>query len=140
MFGDFQFKAPVGAGGGGSGGPPSVVGRPAAFAGSHLMDPSRNELAQTHKGVWAQGRGVVVITWCREETSPLIEEGFLLKIRLCQAESGLGFIFFLCLWMCPTYTQTRLIQEHLVHNTRNLFLLRDPINPAPEKFPETFPP
>ena len=66
----------------------------------------------------------------------------LLKIRLCRAESGLGFLFFLlvCLRMCSIYTQTRLIQEHLVHNTLNLFLLRDSIHPTPEKFPETSPP
>ena len=51
------------------------MGGQVAFAGSYLMDPARYELVQTHKGLRAQGRGVVVVPWSLEETRPLHKEG-----------------------------------------------------------------
>jgi len=75
MFERLRFKTAAGAGAIDIGGPPDRVGGQVAFAGSHLVNPPGYEFAQTHEVSWVQGREVVVIPWCREETGPLCEEG-----------------------------------------------------------------
>ena len=75
MFERLRFKTAAGAGGMGIGGPLGRVGGQATFAGSHLVDSSRHELAQAHEVSRVQGGEVVVVPWCREETWPLCKEG-----------------------------------------------------------------
>jgi len=75
VFERLGLKTTAGARGVGIGGPPCWVGGQVAFSGSHLVDPSCNELAQAHKGPLVQGGEVVVIPWCREEAWPLCKEG-----------------------------------------------------------------
>jgi len=75
VFERFRVKTTAEAGGIGIGGPPCGVGVQAAFTGSHLVDPSCYELAQSHKGPRPQGGKGVVIPWCREEAWPVCKEG-----------------------------------------------------------------
>ena len=75
MFERRGLKATAEAGGVGSGGPPARVGGQVPLSRPHPVDSSCYELAQAHKGPRAHGGEVVVISWCREETCPLGEEG-----------------------------------------------------------------
>ena len=51
------------------------MGGHVALSGFHLMDPVRYALAQTHKGMRAQGGGVEVVPRSREGMGPLLEDG-----------------------------------------------------------------
>jgi len=51
MLERFRFQTATGAGGVGLRRPPGGVGHQVTFPGSHLVDASRRELAQTHEGL-----------------------------------------------------------------------------------------
>jgi len=69
------LKTTAEAGGVSIGGPPCRVGGQVAVSGSHLVNPSCNQLAQARKGPRVQRGEVVVIPWCREEAWPFCKEG-----------------------------------------------------------------
>jgi len=52
---------------------PRGVGGKVALCRSHLVDSSRHELAQPHKGVWGTGGGVIVVRGCRIVGDPVLD-------------------------------------------------------------------
>jgi len=61
VFERLRFQTAAGAGGLGLGGSPGGMFRQVAFTGSHLVDSSCHELAQTHKGARVNGWGVMIV-------------------------------------------------------------------------------
>jgi len=75
VFERLGLKTTEGAGGVGIGGPPSGLGGQVTLLVSHLMNPPFHALAESYEGAWVQGGAMVVVSWCREEKGPLLEEG-----------------------------------------------------------------